>query len=258
MKKILSYLIYTIALINIHFLSINCSNKENKNIPTLEKVRKNNNKNDINNSTEVQVFEAYEIFTDPIEAIPNGYVLFEKIFGDLNKDELEDCVLIIKDTDKSKIINHQYNRELDRNRRGIIILFKDNNGYTLASKNYHLFSSENEEGGVYFPPELSIEIIKNNLRINYSHGRYGYWYYTFRFNQNDFELIGYDSSSHTGPRVDSQLSINFLTNKKLELHNTNLNYDENQEDKFEETWSKIKKKPLIKLSEIIDIDELDF
>ena len=33
--------------------------------------------------------------------LPKGYVVFEKINGDLNKDGIEDCVLIIKGTDKS-------------------------------------------------------------------------------------------------------------------------------------------------------------
>jgi len=41
---------------------------------------------------------------EPSDFLPTGYVIFEKIDGDLNKDSLVDCVLIIKGTDKSKII----------------------------------------------------------------------------------------------------------------------------------------------------------
>src|SRR6187402_2481047 len=81
--------------------------------------------------------------------LPEGYVNFEKVNGDLNKDGIEDIVLIIKGTDKSKIIKDKYRGELDRNRRGIIILFNKKDHYELASKNYDCFSSENEDGGVY-------------------------------------------------------------------------------------------------------------
>ena len=55
--------------------------------------------------------------------IPKGYVIFEKVNGDLNKDGKEDVILIIKGTDKSKMIKDEYRGEVDRNRRGIIVLF---------------------------------------------------------------------------------------------------------------------------------------
>ena len=86
--------------------------------------------------------------------IPKGYKLFEKISGDLNKDGLEDCVLIIKATRKDGFVKNSFDKVVDRNRRGIIILFTEKDGYKLASKNYNCFSSENEEGGVYYAPEL--------------------------------------------------------------------------------------------------------
>ena len=50
--------------------------------------------------------------------LPKGYVVFEKILGDLNKDGLEDCVLIVKGTKKSSITKGQNeNKLVDRNRR---------------------------------------------------------------------------------------------------------------------------------------------
>ncbi len=190
--------------------------------------------------------------------LPKGYTIFEKVKGDLNKDGLEDCVLIIKGTDKSKIIRDEYRGKLDRNRRGILILFKKKDHYELAAKNYDCFSSENEDGGVYFPPELSVEINKANLFIRYGHGRYGYWRYTFKFRNSDIELIGYDSSSNRGPIVESETSINFLTKKKQTKENTNKNPDqESGEEIFKETWTTIKVDKLIKLSQVKDFDEPD-
>lgn len=94
--------------------------------------------------------------------IPDGYVLFEKVSGDLNKDKQEDCILIIKGTNKDKIVLNEYGEMVDRNRRGIIILFKNKNGYQKATENINCFSSENEDGGIYFPPDLIIGVERGN------------------------------------------------------------------------------------------------
>jgi len=198
---------------------------------------------------------------NPSDFVPKGYVVFEKVIGDLNKDGMEDCVLLIKGTDKSKIVTDEFKGRLDRNRRGIIVLLKQKEYYEPVVKNYDCFSSENEDGGVYYPPELSIEIEKGNLYIQYRHGRYGYWQYTFRHQNLGFELIGYDLSANRGPVTQSVTSINFLTKKKLTKDNINKdkeNSDEEYvEDVFVEKWEKIKIEKLLKLSEIKDFDKLD-
>lgn len=192
---------------------------------------------------------------NPIDFLPKGFVVFEEIYGDLNKDGIEDCVLIIKGTEKNQVITDEYLGTLDRNRRGIIVLFKKNDHYELALKNYDCFSSENEDGGVYYAPELSIEIKKGNLNVNYGHGRYGSWKYIFRYQNSDFELIGYDQIDSNGPIPEKETSINFLTEKKRVKLYTNENYGEGEEV-FEVTWEDINVNGLIKLSEIKDFDEL--
>lgn len=189
-----------------------------------------------------------------LDFIPKGYVFFEKITGDLNKDGLDDCVLVIKGTDKSKIITDQYQGKLDRNRRGVIILFNRKDHYELALKNYNCLSSENEDGGIYYAPELSVEIIKGNLFFHYGHGRYGYWKYNFRYQNSDFELIGYDESNG-GAVISSETSINFLTKKKEIRINTNEN-DEGGQEVLKVSLHKIVVPKLIKLSAIKDFDDL--
>ena len=188
--------------------------------------------------------------------IPDGYKIFEEIHGDLNNDQIEDCIVIIKGTNKENFVVDEYRGELDRNRRGIIVLLKKGQNYVLAAKNYDCFSSENEEGGAYYAPELSVEIKKGKIYVHYAHGRYGFWSYTFRIKNNDFDLIGYDSSNNFGPRVDSEISINFLTKKKITKTNTNPE-GEGGDEVFEEVIENIILKNPIKLSEIKDFDELE-
>lgn len=194
----------------------------------------------------------------PSDFIPKGYTEFEKYTGDLNKDGFEDCVLVIKKKDSANVVMNRFDKKVDRNRRGIIVLFKKEKGYELADKNLDCFSSENEDGGVYFPPELWIEIKNKKLYVHYGHGRYGYWEYTFRFQNSNFELIGYDQSYHRGPYIVQQISINFSTKKKLERKNTyQPKNEEDIKEVFNEKWSDIDIESLTRLSEIKDFDELD-
>ena len=201
------------------------------------------------------VFGQVETKQNLSDFLPKGYVIFEKINGDLNKDGTEDLVIIVKGTNKENIVINQFDEKVDRNRRGIIVLFNKKDHYESVLKNYDCFSSENEDGGVYFPPELSIEIKNDNLYAHYAHGRYGYWRFTFRYQNSDFELIGYDESNG-GAVIESEKSINFLTKKKQVKVNTNENA-EGGDEVFKETWGKIIVNRLIKLSEIKDFYELD-
>ena len=197
--------------------------------------------------------------------IPKGYKLFEKISGDLNKDGLEDCVLIIKATRKDGFERDYEGRLIDRNRRGIIVLFSEEKGYKVAVKNYNCFSSENEDGGNYFSPELGVIIKDSKLYLHYYHGRYGYWEYCFRYQNSDFMLIGYEASHDRGPVILFKTSINFLTgveydDENINAYNFNADSDDDSEidEVFKRTVVKLKKKPLMKLSEIEDFDELKY
>jgi hypothetical protein len=190
-------------------------------------------------------------------SLPKGYKLFDKIQGDLNGDGLDDYVLIIKGIEKENIVVNRFNEEVDRNRRGVLVYLTDNDKTFLATKNLNCFSSENEDGGVYFPPEFSINIENGKLYLHYGHGRYGYWKYTFRYQNSDFKLIGYDSSDNYGPIINTETSINFLTKKKLIRENVNQNIQDNGDEIFEESWEDIELEKLFSLAEIKDFDSLD-
>jgi hypothetical protein len=160
----------------------------------------------------------------PQALVPAGYVITETIRGDLNKDGLDDYVFLIKATRKSAFVKDDMRGLLDRNRRGLVVVFNEKNKYTVAFEGRDCFSSENEDGGVYFPPQLDIFIEKGNLFVHYAHGRYGYWRFNFRYQNPYFVLIGYDSEATTGPYLLRSVSINLLTHKSIITENTNPNY----------------------------------
>jgi hypothetical protein len=231
-----------------------CSNPKNKSqsapdarVATAEDVQRNS----------IQLSSDFK--ADLTAFIPHGYVWFDTVFGDLNKDGVADCVLIIKGTDTNMVVEDERNgKEVDRNRRGLVVLLNKNGSYEQVVKNYNCFSSENEDGGIYYFPELSIEINDGKLFVQYSHGRYGYWKYTFRFQNSDMELIGYDASENFGPIVNRETSINYLTRKKIVKVNTNENAQESGEELFKVTTMAVQVNKPVRLSEIKDFDELDY
>lgn len=242
---------FSVSILTVLFLSESCNKSKENQLPPAAK----NEALSVEKALEDHIKTAEK--KKPSDFIPKGFVLFNEVEGDLNSDGRKDHVLIIKGTEKDKIITDEYLGKLDRNRRGIIILFRtEDNSYKKILENNNCFSSENEDGGVYYAPEMEVSIDKNNLYVNYRHGRYGYWTYTFKFRNNDFQLIGYDASSG-GPIVQNETSINFLTGKKQFKDNINKD-EEDREEVFKETWSKIDVQKPVFLSEIKDFDELTF
>ena len=211
----------------------------------------------VQNSVRLATAPKMELKTDPKAFVPKGYSLFQQYKGDLNKDGKPDVVLMIKGTEKSKWVDDECRGRLDRNRRGLIILFKRKNGYQQILRNDTCFSSENEDGGIADAPELELYIIKNTLHIYFAHGRYGCWNYIFRYQNNDFELIGYNHNRCIRYVTYYNLDINFST--RTRVYEENLNVDDNEkEEHYKVTKSKIKRRKLIKLSEIADIDKLNW
>ncbi len=145
--------------------------------------------------------------------------------GDLNKDNLEDVAIIIEKNDKKNIKKNESlgPDELNLNPRILLVLFKEKDGtYTLAAKNDKDFiqSEGNEETPTLMDTLSNISIKKNVLKITFNYFMSaGSWatsteVYIFRFQNNVFELIGYESNSYmrnTGE--EEKISINFSTNK---------------------------------------------
>ena len=161
--------------------------------------------------------------------IPKGWKEILTTNGDLNKDKLEDTVIVIE---KDDVLGPDY---LNLNPRILLVLFKQKDGtYILASKNDKGFiQSENDEKNPTLMDTLTGISIKNNtLRINFDYflsaGSYSasQTIFTFRFQNNRFELIGLDNNSFMrNSGEQEEFSINFSTNKMKTTSGRNM-FDE--------------------------------
>ena len=203
--------------------------------------------------------------------IPKGWKKILTTNGDLNKDKLEDTVIVIEKEDKKNIkknavLGPDY---LNLNPRILLVLFKQKDEtYILASKNDKGFiQSENDEDSPTLMDTLSGIDIKNNiLRINFDYFlSAGSWeasqiIFTFRFQNNRFELIGYNSNSYMRNSGEEEgTSINFSTNKAKITTGGNIFEEKENNPKDEWRYLKFEKKYILDemtestLDEILDI-----
>ncbi|MDM1453942.1 hypothetical protein [Myroides odoratimimus] len=158
--------------------------------------------------------------------VPKNWKIVSTAKGDLNKDGIEDLVLVIKNTDASNVIKNESLGQnlLDTNPREVLVFFKDkSHNYRLVERNSKGFvPSENSvENPCLSDPFDEVSIVNNILiwRFNYwsSCGTYfsSNMTYKFRYQHNNFELIGadyYQFSRSTGEGM--HISINFSIKKK--------------------------------------------
>ncbi|WP_454953660.1 hypothetical protein [Fusobacterium hwasookii] len=173
--------------------------------------------------------------------VPKGWKEILTTNGDLNKDKLEDTVIVIE---KDDVLGPDY---LNLNPRILLVLFKQKDGtYILASKNDKGFiQSENDEENPTLMDILTGISIKNNtLRIKFDYflsaGSYSasQTVFTFRFQNNRFELIGLDNNSFMrNSGEQEEFSINFSTNKMKTTSGRNM-FDKKL-SKPKETWENI-------------------
>ena len=203
--------------------------------------------------------------------IPKGWKKILTTNGDLNKDKLEDTVIVIEKEDKKNIKKNDGfgPEELNLNPRILLVLFKGKDGtYSLAAKNDKGFiKSEGNEDNSALMDTLDNIIIKNNvLKIvfNYFMSAGSWWtstdIYIFRFQNNVFELIGYESNAYMRNTGEEEgTSINFSTNKAKITTGGNIFEEKENNPKDEWRYLKFEKKYILDemtestLDEILDI-----
>jgi len=199
--------------------------------------------------------------TNLIKRIPAGYSLFKEVRGDLNGDGVDDCIFIIRATDKKNIVDED-GESVDLNRRSIMIFFSNGKDYRLVLENRQCFEPEEYATITGFSgPQLFVEVKKGNLYIEYD-SKYGGDKYTFRYSNSEFELIGYDNGDYYNYKT---VSVNLLTKKKLVKDFGNdaiatiddFNGCNDCTNKPIETWSKITIKEPITLRNVVDFDKIN-
>jgi hypothetical protein len=153
------------------------------------------------------------------ELIPKDWTLLDSVSGDLNMDNFKDYVIVFQFIDSVLLIN-EYNDTLITQPRILGIFFGDisQNKYSLIEQSNSFIL--NHDNPYMDDPFNGIRIEKNILsigfRIWYS---WGSWWtsestYKFRYENNDFTLIGFDSwSMHRASMETMIYSVNFLTKK---------------------------------------------
>ena len=203
--------------------------------------------------------------------IPKGWKEILTTNGDLNRDKLEDTVIVIEKEDKKNIKKNDGfgPEELNLNPRILLVLFKQKDGtYILASKNDKGFiKSEGNDDNPALMDTLDDIIIKNNvLKIvfNYFMSAGSWWtstnVYIFRFQNNVLELIGYESNAYMRNTGEEEgTSINFSTNKAKITTGGNIFEEKENNPKDEWRYLKFEKKYILNemtestLDEILDI-----
>ena len=211
--------------------------------------------------------------------IPKGWkkLIVEK--GDLNKDKIDDVVLVIEKNDPKnfkKIEDSPRSNPVNFNPRIILVLFKDKNSkYTLIAKNDKNFIvspgyASEEELETLDSPDYNDNlskaiIIKNNTLRIFTLADYikaaTSTTYIFRYQNNRFELIGLDAQSILGDTeyVNTRnYSINFST-KKLIIHNMSEKLESNvkKEEKTEKNLNITEIYALDTMSETSGVDILN-
>ena len=148
---------------------------------------------------------------DPDDFLVENWFLLDSSGGDLNKDGLKDLVLVLqyRDTIQEKRPDNSINLGSPRI---LLVLFKEAAGYRLVTQDTS-FITRYGEGGMSPDAYDGVEIIKGILFIKLEHVR-SFLTYKFRYQQNDFYLIGFRGSFvySAASRYDVY-DINFMTRK---------------------------------------------
>jgi len=203
---------------------------------------------------------AFAVPPDPFAHwVPHGWKLIAHKWGDLNRDGVDDVVLV---TEKIDSANFKKNPEplgpeiLNLNPRRLVILLKSSDGLQEILSRDDLLPSPNEEnmGCLADPIENGGgSIARGNLVIELqawlSCGSYGVTNekFIFRFDGARFRFVGYDHSEFSRSTGDqSEFSINYLTGKKKIT--TGLNAFEDSKPKI--VWKNLRTKRAFFLDEM--------
>ena len=137
---------------------------------------------------------------------PDGFEILAEKTGDLNKDGIEEKVIVYNTTDTTA----------DGIVRELEIFRWINNEWKLWEKSGNAIK-KSQEGGMMGDPFEGIEIDKGLLIIYFSGGSSWKWNYTdkYRFQNDEFELIGYSGNYGKLCEYWETVDFNLVTGKVI-------------------------------------------
>ena len=172
--------------------------------------------------------------------IPTGWKILDSVKDDLNKDYIDDAAIILQHRDSVTIVNADGDTTLTQPRI-LLILFKNtvSNKFELTEQsNTFILKHDNP---AMDDPYQGLAINKGVLEISFNlFYNMGSWYitnaiYKFRYQEEQFVLIGVDNSSfHRATHDYENFSYNFLTKKRT------LTKGNDNDGKEKTTWKALK------------------
>lgn len=152
--------------------------------------------------------------------VPKNWKILHKTFGDLNGDQKDDSILVLRAT-FAKFIHKNIgfsDEGFDTNPQMLLILFNNGKGYKLIEQNNtFIIGRESQSDG---EPFQKFMIKDGVLHLDFEHWQSaGSWYtsettYKFKFIKRSFVLIGLDKSeSMRNAGEVTTRSFNFITRK---------------------------------------------
>jgi len=151
---------------------------------------------------------------------------------------------------------------IDTNPRILIVLFADGKSWRLIKQNIDVITgliltqdSFNRIDG--FDVYAGNGTFSN--RIGWFSTELGYNVFKFRWQDNDFYLIGYDDySRHRMTGKEGTSSYNFLTWRGNIVTVTPVDDEKSDETTKKSVWKQLNKQPLLKLDQIIEANIFDY
>ena len=197
--------------------------------------------------------------------IPDFWIVEFLQQEDLNGDGALDTVMVVRSQNDENVkhIGDDSSPLMDSNPRILIILFRDGKDWRLVKQNT-TFIPETQYDGLYIQDPFNGIIYGEvrafngiiSIRFGYFSTEFIYNTFTFRWQNNDFYLIGYDYYSRgRGTGIVTNNSYNFLTNRQKITTETPVD-DDNTNTKS--VWQQLKPHKLLKLDEIMSGDIHDY
>lgn len=198
--------------------------------------------------------------------VPDFWIVEYLKQDDLNNDGQLDTVMVVKNQEASKVIRLDSNSDMkiDTNERMLIVLFAEDKMWKLIKQNTTLIpkvsvsSPEDPFNGVVYG-YVDTKNHTLSIRIGYFENDLGSNTSTFRWQNNDFYLIGYDTySRHRATGEETTTSYNFLTNRQNIITETPVEDENSDVTIHKSVWKNLKKRLLLKLDKIRDADIDDY